>query len=717
MKAITSLVLSCSICICAVDAHATSETEIARQIIARYAGESVASGLKLELIPAEDGRMVYELEDSGRTIKGSSPVAMAKAFYQNAFDKDAGVCSWSGSRFDAEKAFASSPDLRVVCPVRYMQYLNVVTLGYSAPFWDEQRWIKELDWMNLHGINMCIAGVANEEIAARVWAKLGLTEKEIDDFMVGPAHLPWFRMGNLSGYPDRLPHAWRNRSVRLQHLILKEMRERGMEPIVPGFAGFIPKAITRVYPEVKLHELRWDTDHSFFLPPSEPLFRKLAKMYIEEWEKEFGVCTYYIADPFNELKLPWKEESKIRENLRLCGSNIYGGMHDANPNAVWVMQGWIFLERKTWSAERLAAMSQDVPDDKMLILDLAVDYIMSYCRKSGMDWEAYDGFQGKSWIWSVIPNMGGSTDFGMGPLEFYANGRFEAIESPQKGNLIGFGIAPEGIENNEIVYELLSDVYWRTERINLRHWLTHYVRARYGKCTSAMEKCMESLFQGPFRFAHDHPRCRWQASPAEPHWKEVAEEYAKADAVPSKGTVWWGVQNQWDLARREDALKAMEQAAPDYQGNLLFEQDLNEFFVLVEGYRVDKLLYEEQKEREALNTVRAKELQKEIRERMLAMDRRLKGHPTLDMRNWIKMARACAEGNEELADLYETNARRIVTIWGPPTNDYSARVWSGLIGSFYLGRLDEWWYLWDNGLPSKVLPFEDKWVTQRLPID
>lgn len=32
------------------------------------------------------------------------------------------------------------------------------------------------------------------------------------------------------------------------------------------------------------------------------------------------------------------------------------------------------------------------------------------------------------------------------------------------------------------------------------------------------------------------------------------------------------------------------------------------------------------------------------------------------------------------------NARRIVTVWGPPVDDYAARIWSGLIGSYYLER-------------------------------
>ena len=40
----------------------------------------------------------------------------------------------------------------------------------------------------------------------------------------------------------------------------------------------------------------------------------------------------------------------------------------------------------------------------------------------------------------------------------------------------------------------------------------------------------------------------------------------------------------------------------------------------------------------------------------------LAGHPTYDLRNWIAKARSCADGDEELADYYETDARRIITV-------------------------------------------------------
>lgn len=41
----------------------------------------------------------------------------------------------------------------------------------------------------------------------------------------------------------------------------------------------------------------------------------------------------------------------------------------------------------------------------------------------------------------------------------------EELASEYSDNLVGFGSAPEGLENNEVVYELLADMGWtRGER-------------------------------------------------------------------------------------------------------------------------------------------------------------------------------------------------------------------------------------------------------------
>ena len=680
----------------AVDSSAVSA---ARGVIARFAGEATAASLKLEIIPADRGLPVFEVADNGRTIRGSSPVAIAKGFYDNCRTKGAGIRTWSGKRFDAQAAFAPSKPKRVVSPYRYSEIFNVCTLGYSAPFWDERRWLEELDWMALHGVNMTIAQIANEAIAERVWKRYGLTDAEIDEYFCGPAYLPWFRMGNLSERPDRLPRAWRERSVRLQHAVNRRMRALGIELIAPGFAGFLPRAFARVRPEVRLTRLPWVSPAfgNNFLSPDQPVFRELAKVYVEEWEKEFGRATYYLADSFNEMKLPWQTEEEIRRGFAAAGANIIGGMREANPDAVWALQGWVFYyDGKTWTPERFAALQSAVPAEAMFIIDLSVDYIRFgdgiYGKPSQpMNWDKFPAFGGQPWMWSALVNMGGDTILG-GLLDYYANGHLSALASVNRGQLWGYGLAPEGIENNEVIFELATEGAWRTEYVAVREWLADYSLSRYGKCPDELKEFWDVLLEGPYSTFFDHPQFSWQ------------KLGSKGQAFPSpfEGYRARGgdLRESWRKAHA-----AFEACAGELGDSELYRADRAEVFAIAAGMEAHVAILEGRRE----DGVR---LLKEI-------DRRLKGHPLHDLRRWIAFARAAAEGDEKLADEYESDARRIVTDWADSLEDYSARVWSGLVGTYYLGRMKAFWEAEQAGTDpaAAVQAFKRKFIDERARLD
>ena len=95
-----------------------------------------------------------------------------------------------------------------VSPYELRYFLNVCTFGYTTPYWDWERWEKEIDRMALYGVNMPLATVASEAIAERVWLRMGLNKEEIREFFTAPAHLPWHRMGNLNKWDGPLSDAW-----------------------------------------------------------------------------------------------------------------------------------------------------------------------------------------------------------------------------------------------------------------------------------------------------------------------------------------------------------------------------------------------------------------------------------------------------------------------------------------------------------------------------
>lgn len=390
----------------------SKKEKIAAQGVIERVFPELSSKLKIYSLNKSNNCNVFEQKLKGDElhISGSSGVAVTRGIYDFIRNNKLGISSWTGNRLALPSSLEGCKVRSVKSPFEHHYYFNVVTYGYTLPYWDWQRWEQEIDWMALHGIDMPLALVANEAISARVWKKLGLTSEEIAEYFVGPAHLPWMRMGNISGIDGPLPAEWHTGQINLQHKILKRMKSLGMKPICPGFAGFVPQAMKRLYPEIQIVETSWGgAFHNWMLSPEEDLFHTIGKMFIAEWEKEFGKNDYYIVDSFNEMEIPFppKDDPNRYSLLSSYGEKVYNSIKASNKDAVWVMQGWMFgYQRHIWDYKTLEALVSKVPDDKMLLLDLAVDYNTCFW-KSEVNWEYYKGFFNKPWVYSVIPNMGG----------------------------------------------------------------------------------------------------------------------------------------------------------------------------------------------------------------------------------------------------------------------------------------------------------------------
>ena len=669
------------------------EREAARSVMERTvpALKAVPGKLKLEAVKQENGCDVFETESSGGvlTVRGSSGTALCRGFYDFLKTNGLGMVAWDNKDIRWPARIPDTPRRRVASPFRHHYYFNAVTYGYTMPYWTWERWEREIDWMALHGIDMPLALAATEGIAVRVWKRLGLTQKEIDEFYTGPAHLPWQRMGNLVNHDGILNDNWHRDQIAMQHNILRRMKSLGMKPVCPAFSGFVPQGIRRLYPEAKLHRLGWggwpQKNAAHFLSPEDPLFLHIGSLYMEEWQKEFGKNTYYLADSFNEMELPVNtDDPKTRaQMLSALGEQVYRSISSVNPDAVWVMQGWMFgYQRHIWNADSLKALLSKVPDDQMLLLDLAADYNKTFWH-NGMNWDVFKGFFNKPWVYSVIPNMGGKCAM-TGVIDFYANGHLEALESASKGKLAGMGMAPEGIENNDVLYELVTDAAWRDRRENVEQWLENYCRARYGACPDSLKTAWSLFRSTAYSNLKDHLRFNWQLKPG-----------ARSSSVDAS----------------EDFLRglALFVNTEGLEHSPLFRQDAVEMAVHYLGIRMHEAIQAALEALDEQNPEHAEKCMARFREYALQADALLESHPTWRLSRWISFARAHGKTGEE-KDAYEENARRLVTIWGPPVNDYAAKLWSGLIRDYYLPR---WEHFFQNRLKDKapdMEAWEEAWV-------
>lgn len=686
MRKILLLLLSLS----SVFAAFAKKTDGALEVLQRVSRQtSIPVNLELK---KNAGNMYYEYSvvDGVLHLKGSDNVALCRGFYDYVKTHDLGMYSWSGNNIELPSELPVTSSVKVVSPFQNHYYFNVCTYGYSMPYWDWARWEQEIDWMALHGINMPLALVGYEAILARVWKQMGLTDEEINGYFVGPAHLPWMRMGNVSGIDGPLNADWHKDQLALQHKILERMRSLGMKPICPGFPGFIPEAFKRIYPDLHIVETHWGgAFHNWMISPAEPLFAKISEAFIREWEKEFGKCDYYLVDSFNEMDIPFPEKGNPAryEMAASYGEKVYSAIKKANKDAVWVMQGWMFgYQRHIWDYETLGALVSHVPDDKMLLLDLAVDYNKHFWH-SEVNWEYYKGFYNKQWVYSVIPNMGGKVGM-TGVLDFYANGHLEALSSANRGNLVAHGLAPEGIENNEVLYELVTDAGWSSRRIDVRDWLKQYSRNRYGAVPERLMTAWDYLLKSVYGSFTDHPRFNWQFRPGS----------------VKNGSINMNV----DYFR---GLEAFISASDELKDSPYYLTDLCEMTAHYLGGKAELLTKLIDQEYLLGDTLQARFLQSRFETLMLGMDRILSQHPMLRLDRWLSFASKSARTDAQRIQ-YETNARRIVTIWGPPVDDYAARIWSGLIGNYYLGRWKEYYRGRESGEAVNLAEWERRWVEE-----
>ncbi|MBJ6368601.1 alpha-N-acetylglucosaminidase [Snuella sedimenti] len=665
------------------------EETTAYDVLQRTLGQEHASKFVLKF-EESDALDTYEIsvKDNKAIITGNSAIALTRGAYDYLRNAAHSIISWSGNRINIPSQLPKY-EKKVSTPFKYRYYLNTVTHGYTTPYWDWRRWEKEIDWMAMHGMNMPLIAGAHEAILLRTFKKLGLTDKEALDYFSGPAHFPWNRMGNIGSWDGPPPSSFFDKQIELAHKMQDRMESLGMHPIIHAFAGFVPKAIERLYPNEELRELGWGgfNEKVQILSPKSELFTKIGKLYIEEWEKEFGKGEFYLADSFNEMDVPLSDDPEVaKQELADYGEIVYKPIAEANPDAVWVMQGWTFPYHRDkdgklfWTPERLQAMMSKIPDDKLLILDMANEYNALFW-KIDYSWEMYKGFFGKQWIYSFIPNMGGKVPLN-GVLDFYATAPKEALAYKDKGNLVGFGFAPEGIENNEIIYELLSDWGWRDTSIDLDTWIEDYCLARYGSYPNEIKEAYKLLRKTALGTFTDHPRFKYQFRPGSAH--------------PS-------VHKSEDFKK---AVKLFLSANESIKQSNLYTYDAIELGAQYIGLKIDNLLTKAEIEKD--KNIKYKTYQEAI-DLMLKLDRLLASHPNHKLESWVALARGFGDTDVE-KNYYESNAKRLNTTWGGGVNEYAARTWNGLIGAYYAQRWQLWLDAQKENKTFEILEWEENWI-------
>lgn len=665
-----------------------------RTILPRISNETVVRGLLQRLIPEHADQFDLNIdhdigpqwrdtfllqEASGHvSITGTSPIALAMGV-QHYLKYIAKLhVSWSGDQLNIEKLPLPSSPVKITANDGFRYYENVCTVSYSMVWWDWSRWQREIDWMALNGINLPLAFTAQEAIYYRVYKSVGLTDSEIGQFFSGPAFLAWNRMGNMQGFGGPLSQSWHTKKVALQHQILQRMREYGMVPVLPAFAGRVPPAFSRLFPDARIvnqtgHWGNFDPPYccTSFLEPQDPLFVTMGSLFLQEYIKEFGTDHVYNTDLFNEMPSP----SSDPEYLTSCGKAVFSSLTMVDPQAIWLMQGWIFVNSPTfWQPPQTKALLTSVPIGRMIILDLEAEFFPQYQR--------FESYYGQPFIWCMLHNFGGVLGL-YGAFQPVNQGPFNA-RNFANSTMIGTGITPEGIEKNDVIFEFMNEMAWRKEPVDdLDQWLEYYATCRYGKNDSNLSEAWKLLRRSVYNATSAYINHGTYIMVSRPSLKRNPE-------------VWY------DPADVQAALKYFEKAAED---PVLQKQETFRFDFIDVGRQALQLAF-------AVQFVNLREAfkQKDIDqmsnlsnsminildklEELLATD----SHFRLD--TWTSSAKSWASTpEEELQMVY--NAKNQITLWGPTGQilDYANKQWSGVVSGYYKPR----WELFFNTILNSII--------------
>lgn len=620
---------------------------------------------------AQDGKETFVITSSNGKpcIKGSTLSALTTGigWYLN---HTANVnLSWNNMTTDLGSVSLPVPagEEKHTTSAQYRYYLNYTAFSYSMSTWTWERWQREIDWMALHGINMPLQIIGLEE----VWRKLltedyGYTSAEANDFIGGPSFMAWFGMNNLQGHGGPNPDWWYERQAEMGRKMSARMRELGIEPVLPGFAGMVPSNFTKKTGIAATSQGNWcGFVRPYILDATGSKFPEVARKYYARLKEVMGESQYYSIDPFHE-------GGATPANVDLAYQNLYKAMDEAKPGSQFVIQSW------QWSAAQRKCLD-NIPQGKLLVLDLYSD------GRPG--WTSYKGHET---VYCTIFNFGGRTGF-FGRFNGIINGYFDALNT---ASVKGIGAAPEAIEQTPVMYDLLFELPWIASKPNAAQWMADYATRRYGTDSHEAREAWELL-----RISALDCKTALQG----PHEAIVC---ARPALTVNKVSSWGGAEIFYDRSLVAGAAYKLLDAnlsGENYSYDLadISRQALTDYSKsLLNGMREadaagDAALFA--KRRDAFLQL------------ILDIDRLLSTNSLLTLGNWTERARAMADESAGTTDadrnwLELNNARTIITTWGPQAaaeggglRDYSYREWGGMMKDFYYQR----WKLWfDNGMKA-----------------
>lgn len=622
--------------------------------------------LVLRRLTASGRRYRYSAADGELTIAATDAVSACVAVHSFLRDIEGVAVHWDTALPVLLTAIPDVPPVEREARVSQQYIFNFCTFSYTMAHWTWDQWEREIDWMALHGITLPLAATGHEAVLLDAYLALGLNEAEALRFIGDDAYAAFTLMGNLDSAIGPSTREQIEARAQLGQRILDRERSLGMTPVLPAFNGNVPREL---YAD-RVTARQWQGFTTHVLHPGDPAFREVASAIAQAQLARFGTDHLYAADPFIEM-IPVDDSV---DYPALVAEALLGSLTRVDPDATWVLQSWPFsYQADFWSADRVRAFLEAIPASKLIVLDLWAE--------EDPQWDSFDGFFGRPWVWSALLNFGGRSE-PIGDIQKAVDEFERALASGMPPT--GLGLTMEATRNNPYFFELIADLAWAAIP-DVPTWTARFAAERYGRAVPDAVEAWQALLDTVYSPSGQRvfPEDFLGLMTKRPTTALAPGAAAVDDSVHS--LVWF------DPARLRQAVELFASAA-EANADLIagpLGHDLADTMIAWASRLFDAVAAGAYASiaRGSADPAQADELLAVID----ALDAVVATRPELRLSSWL--GATASDGPLSDDDVSLRASRQILTSWNNEPrrqlDDYSARTWHGLLG-YYHRRWQAW---------------------------
>lgn len=569
-------------------------------------------------------------------------------------------------------------EIRKSTPLTARYAYNYCTLSYTNAFYGEEEWQRELDWLALNGVNLVLDTTGQEAVWIDFLQKIGYSTADAEAWLVGPGYIAWQFMSNMENYGGPINDQYVLDRLELARKNQYKMRLLGMDVVLQGYSGMIPSDYENVVDDKEnpLHKQiinammpqgLWGGQfiRPDMLKTNSEVFVKCAELFYESQEDVLGdVSHYYATDPFHEGGIP-PTDMTTEEISR----TVLREMMKKDPDAVWIIQSW-----DANPTEGLLNGLDEYREDHALILDLNATADPRY---NNSNWG--NEFHETSWVYCMLDNYGDRPGV-HGELEVITSQIYKARNSTN--HMKGIGITPEGMQLNPVNYELFFETAWEDTEIDVEEWLKDYVERRYGTYSESAYQGWLKLLDTAYGASGGHSGAPNSIANFRP--EGISPILGNNKSIPYN-------TNLFNLAVK-DILK-------DYDKLCSSEGYLYDVAALLQQILQNSQLTYYNNFVKAFEEGNLEEFDKNAElflDSILVVDKITGTQQDGLLGEWIGKAKdRSADYDDFTQDMFEFNARSLITTWGGRTcartlGDYAYRQYSGLESDYVYPRWEKY---------------------------